>query len=604
MLVLVNLASCKKGFFDQIPDDRMTIDEVFQRQLESERYLANIYNYIRDESDQTLNGESPNFGVPWLGLSDEGDITYASQPTYIMNLGNWDATNNRYEFWTHYYNGIRAATYFMQNIGKNEELLRTTEGQSLIKQYHAEARALRAEFYAAMLKQFGPVIILPENEVISAQAPLEELSFPRNSYDECVDFIVAEFDKAASELPVWYTSDLDYGRMNKAVIMALKARTLLYAASPLWNGNQDLTMLKNKDGKALVNTQYNAEKWTKAANAAKEVIDLNIFSLFKQYTTGTTINALASYQNLFLEAWNSEVIFARKSNLLGERWEWRSTPRFAGGTAGNGVTQQQVDAYQMANGEMPILGYNNGVPIINPASGYNETGFSTAATAYTDAGTANMYVNREARFYASVTYSGSYNLNKVAFPAKIGLYFTGNSGKNGGGNNFSRTGYLTRKNIHPNSNQATSVRVARPIIMLRLAEIYLNYSEALNEYAPGNADILKYINMIRERAGIPNLPSTLSQDQMRERIRNERRVELAFERHRWFDTRRWKIAATTDGGLFYGMNIDGGTSFTDVAFFKRTAFETRVFDAPKHYLFPIPQGDIDKNKNLVQNPGW
>ena len=138
---------------------------------------------------------------------------------------------------------------------------------------------------------------------------------------------------------------------------------------------------------------------------------------------------------------------------------------------------------------------------------------------------------------------------------------------------------------------------------MRLAEIYLGYAEALNEYAPGNADILKYTNLIRERAGIPELAAGLSKEVMRERILLERRIELAFERHRYFDSRRWLTAEKTDGGPFYGLDIDKGTSFTDLAFFKRVVFETRVF-SDKNYLFPIPQSEIDKDVNLVQNPGW
>ena len=599
-VVLVLLTtSCSKEFFNQVPDDRMTIDEVFQRREESERYLANVYAYIRDESDQTLSGETP-----WMGLSDEGDITYVNQATYPMNLGNWNSSSNYFNFWTHYYAGIRAATYFIQQIGNNGELLSLPDGATLIQQYRAEARALRAEFYACLLKQYGPVILLPTEEVISPETPYEEFALPRNSYDECVAFIVSEFDQAAAELPTWYENDLDYGRMNKAVIGALKARALLYAASPLWNGNTDYADFVNADGKALVNQQVDLSKWAKAAAAAKEVIDLNLFSLYKKYDGDGQLDAFTSYRDLFLEPWNSEVIFARKSNLLGARWEWRSTPRFAGGASGNGVTQQQVDAYQMENGEIPITGYeSDGTPIINPASGYVEEGFSEESTRYTDAGTWSMYVNREPRFYVSVTYNGSYNLNKTAFPAKIGFFFKGNNGKNGAGNNFSRTGYLARKNIHPNSNQQTGSRVDRPLILVRLAEVYLNYAEALNESDPGNPDILKYLNEIRERAGIPPLAEGLSQEELRERIRLERRLELAFERHRWFDSRRWKIAEFTDGGAFWGMDIDKGENFEDASYYKRVVFEERIF-TDRNYLFPVPQSEIDKNPQIIQNPGW
>jgi hypothetical protein len=585
-------------FFDQVPNDRMTIDEVFQRRLESEQYLANVYNYIRNESDQTLDT-----GTPFMGLSDEADVTYTNHPTYAMNLGNWNANSNFFNFWTHYYRGIRSATYFMQNLPNNKELQTIDGGPALIKRYIAEARALRAEFYAALLKQYGPVVIIPGDKVLAPDATLEELALPRNSYDECIEFIVSEFDAAAAELPDWYDDALDYGRMNKTVCMALKARALLYAASPLWNGNQSYSNFKNQDGKQLVNQTYDPAKWKSAAEAAKAVIDLERFSLHKQYSNGK-YDPLSSLEGIFLEAYNKEIIFCRKANTIGPNWEWRCNPRHAGGTSGNGVTQSQVDAYQMANGEIPILGYEaNGQPIVNPASGYVERGFSTASDSYTESGTWNMYTNREPRFYASVTYNGAYAPNRVSYPAKTGLFYSGNSGRQNGANNFSRTGYLVRKNLHPNSRPNTSTYVGRPLVLLRLAELYLNYAESLNEYEPGHPDILTYVNLIRERADIPALPPNLSQDELRDRIRLERRIELAFERHRWFDTRRWKIASQTDGGDFYGMNIDAGMNFTDTTFYKRVVFEERVF-TDKNLLFPIPQSEIERGFLLVQNPGW
>lgn len=216
-----------------------------------------------------------------------------------------------------------------------------------------------------------------------------------------------------------------------------------------------------------------------------------------------------------------------------------------------------------------------------------------------------MYVNREPRFYASITYNGcDWFSNGCANSTKIQMYYNGNSGKKSNTDDYSRTGYLIRKGVHPNSTSCSSKWVQTIGILCRLGEIYLNYAEALNEYSPGNPDILKYVNEIRSRAGIPVLPAGLSQSEMRDRIRHERRIELAFEIHRYFDTRRWKIAEQTDGGDFYGMNINGGAGgFNDATFYQRTVFETRVFQK-KHYLFPIPRTEIDKDRRLVQNPGW
>src|SRR5690606_8800513 len=207
------------------------------------------------------------------------------------------------------------------------------------------------------------------------------------------------------------------------------------------------------------------------------------------------------------------------------------------------------------------------------------TGFSNfrAPGATRDKNTFNMYVNREPRFYATVTYSGSDWINTTSSLGvrEIQLYYTGESGK-GGSHDYSETGYLFRKNVSP-TYHPTQNNVARSLVMMRYAEILLNYVEALNEYSPGHADILKYLNQIRLRGGIPPLSTGLTQAEMRQQIRTERRIELTMEHLRYFDTRRWKIAEQTDGGPFYGMNVEAGTSNADMAFFKRTKFETRVF---------------------------
>jgi len=604
-LLLVLLTSCQKDFFDQVPNDQLTIEQTFQRRNLSEQYLANVYNYIKDES--YLAGNM----APWVGLSDEMDITYdrAGFNTFLVNVGNWSPSTPYWdsELYNSYYKGIRSASYFMQKIGGNAELLETTDGKAIITQWTAEARAVRAYLYFNLLRAYGPFMILPEESIqpdISPKDPL--MTLPRNSYDECVNYIVAELEKAKTDLPTHFTAqaDIDYGRTTQLFCLALKSRVLLYAASPLFNGNSDYSGFKNMDGKALMNTTFDMQKWKLAADAAKAVIETNLVSLLKKNNSSGNLDPLLSYRDVFLDAWNVEVIFARNNNNLSVH-ERHNSPRGLGsGYASNGPSQQQIDAYFMANGKRPILGYlANGSPIINPGSGYSETGFSTAADAYTRVGTYSMWVNREPRFYASINYNGATWINPIG-----GIINTTLSGESGmaGSHDYSRSGYFIRKNVSPASNPKTNVYTKRPYVMMRYAEILLNYVESLNEYASGSSDILKYLNMIRERAGIPQygvgtgaLPIPASQVEMREAIRNERRVELAFEHHRYFDAKRWKIAEQSDGGPFYGMNVSANAP----AFYQRTVFETRIFKK-EYYLFPIPQIEINRNMNMVQNPRW
>lgn len=608
MMVIMAFFSCNDDFLSQVPDDILTLEEVFNRRDLSEEWLANVYNYVRDEAHRTNN-------TPWDNLSDDSDVSQRNAH-FRINLGNWSASSNDWDFWTHYYRGIRDATTFINNIDGNEQILESREGEALIRQRKGEARFLRAFFYAELLKQYGPVIIIGDEE-INPDLPMDDplMQLPRSPYDECVGYIVSELDKAMEEIPVVHYIDdqvlrSDFGRASKILCMAIKSRLLLYAASPLFNGNGEYSGFSNKDGTPLVNTVYDANKWQRTANAAKDIIDYAESSgnlgLYRKYRTDGSIDGFLSYRDLFLDSWNIEWILARNTaNISG--WQRSNTPRLANGYASHGPTQQLIDVYRMADGTSPILGYNtDGSPRINPAAtNYSEEGFvSFQPPGDTRAvPTFSMYVDREPRFYATITYSGRDWINTTSSLGvrEIQLYYTGESGK-GGSHDYSETGYLWRKNVSP-TYHPTQNNVARTHVMIRYAEILLNYVEALNEYNPGSSDILKYLNQIRERGGLPPLEPGLSQDQMRDEIRRERRIELTMEHLRYFDTRRWKIAEETDGGPFWGMNVEAGTSNTDPAFFQRTIFEVRVF-RKNFYLFPIPQVEIERNQNLVQNPGW
>jgi starch-binding outer membrane protein, SusD/RagB family len=582
---LILVQSCKDDFLDQVPDDKITMEDVFKRRADTEKYLANIYGYIRSDNDWNTSGS------PWEGLSDEIDVTYNDYPTYSMNLGNWDKNRGDYNYWDHYYKGIRSATYFLQRADENKEI-----DPELLAKYKAEARMLRAWFYFFLMRQYGPVVIVPETP-IAPDATIEEMSLARSPFDECISYVESEIDKAIADLPETPVDIPNWGRFNRGMARALKSRMLLYAASPLFNGNTDYAEFKNTDGTQLISQAEDNNKWQKAADAAKAVIDMPNYRLYKEFDNGGNIKAYESLKNVFLKDWNEEIIMARVNNTM-YAVDKNGSPYKVGGWSSWGPTQQAVDAYFTANGRS----------IDDPASGYSESGFSAGATNYYDAGTYNMYVNREPRFYVAVTFNGSKWINNAfgtgGQPLTIQMFNGGNSGKYNG-RNWSRTGYCVRKFVHPNSTVNPEVIQQRTEVLFRLGEIYLNYAEALNEVDPGNTDILKYLNLIRERAGIPqygqgdlSIPAT--QSEMRDAIRRERRVELAFETHRYFDTRRWKIAEQTDGGPFYGMNIEA-TNSTD--FSKRTVFETRVFDK-KYYLWNIIQSELNKDQKLVGNPGW
>ncbi|MDO6429616.1 RagB/SusD family nutrient uptake outer membrane protein [Flavitalea sp. BT771] len=582
-------ASCRK-YLDQVPNDRINMDEVFKKQSLSEQFLANIYSNIIDEGD-------PIHNHPYIGTADDIDFTWSGGGTlnYAVNVGNMGRANLVFDFWQGLYGGIRSASYFMQHVDENDEI-RRLHGQDMIDRYKAEARFLRAYFYFSLMRQYGPVILMGD-KVIAPDAPAAQFQLARSPWDSCVDYVVKELDEVSAQLPIvavrdGNTSDADYGRATKGMALAVKARLLLYAASPQYNGNTDalLANFKTGAGTPLISPDYDPEKWRKAADAAKAVIDMGIYSLYKD-PSGDPIKSL---QGIFSQGWNAEQIFVRKGNGL-ITWDVHCEPRQAGGWSGVGPTQEMVDSYFMSDGKLPT-----------ESSLYAETGF-------TDVGGQqiyNMYLNREPRFYRDVTYNNStWQGGTMSRPAPVTFYANGPNGRNGHPTDWTKTGYLCRKNVAPQTNVGSGgngQQQQRPLALFRLAEIYLDYAEALNEIDPGNSDILKYLNMIRERAGIPlygagvnPLPIPASQTEMRKRIWAERKVELAYEGHRFFDIRRWKIAPQVMGVL-HGMDI----TKNDNSFYTRVPTITPHLFLPSYYWWPISQYELDRDRVLIENPGY
>lgn len=589
-------AGCK-DFLDQVPSDRLTLDQIFAKRAYSEDFLATIYAYRIDESTVSYTTSD--------GCSDDIDISYdrpdnAGYDMNKINLGNWSASSDYFNNWTPLYQGIRAATIFMSRIRDNREMVENNEFDR-IEQYYSEARFLRAYFCFLLLRQYGP-IVLPEETVIPADTEASDplMNKMRAPYDECVDWIANELDEAAKGLALSFTEQLttDYGRATKAACMAVKARLLLYAASPQFNGNPAYANVLNPDGTHLFATSYDANKWKKAADAAKAIINLNKFDLYKAYYEGTaTLDPFNSVRQLYLDPWNSEVIWCLTSHDE-VNVHRHGSPRNYNGYESVAITQSLVDEFQMWDGR-DITNSSSAYP-------YRTSGFSTAefkdnrtGWVFAPSGTFNQWVNREPRFYLNVAFQGAYAIyNDQADKYKWQLNFSGKDGK-GGSWDFPRSGYVRTKGVSSAYNAKTGQTVQIPWIMFRYGEVLLNYVEALNEYNPGHADILTYLNQIRARAGLPGIASGKGQAEMRNLIRHERRVELCGERLRYYDTRRWLIAEQVDGGPFYGMNVDGDGD----SFFVRSIFETRVF-RKEFYLFPIPQSEINKDKNIVQNPGW
>lgn len=579
-------ASCEKGFLDKAPDEDLTIDDVFAERQYAERFLTATYNYLPTEIDfAEIPGRNP-----FVGASDDMEMSWLNRFSHRMNGGTWgpnDVPGN--EHWSIPFQALRRLNLFTENI------TRTPMDEQVKRTWIGEAEFLKGFFHFLLVRLYGPVPIVDHSF-----QPNDDFSLlKRNTLSECINYIVSRCDDAASLLPMTVPA-ASKGRVTGAAALALKSRVLLYAASPLFNGNPDYADFVDSEGVKLF-PSYDGQLWQRAADAAKESIERSEAAGYRLYRSSTN-DPVQNYQQVFTERHNQEILFAR--NLGVHSWqEMGGAPNSEGGWSGLCPLQRLVDAYEMADGTTPITGYEaNGQPLINTSSGYQETGYAAEAhpAGYYPAGVRNMYVNREPRFYATVNYNGAMWRGR-----QLEFWNSGAEGKSKGGTElYSVTGYLLRKFMDENNVNIREGRfVLKTWVYFRLAEQYLNYAEALNESQGPVEAVYAHVNAVRDRSGLPGLPSGLSKDEMRAKIRHERRIELSFETHRYFDTRRWLIAEETNKIDLYGMNIHVGNSLKDDGFYQRTYQKSRVFEK-KHYLWPIDQNTINVSPLVVQNPFW
>ena len=603
------LTSCV-DYLDKEPDTELTLPMVFEDKTRIEGWLANVYSHVPDP----YWGYARKLG--WDILSD--DMTASERwrqwdwKVIPMLLGEWTpSTDWDGNYWARLPQLIREANIFIENVHPlPEQGISATE----VTYMKAEMRFMIAYYYYLLSNTYGPVPFKP-NYIAPTDFNLADLMEGQRPYYEVVDWVDKELKEVAEILPAKYTEARKYGRATSIMCLAVRARMLLFAASPLVNGNPDYANHKNKDGENLFSTTEDKSKWAYAAQACKELIDAAEAAGHKLYTEKNddgTIDPFMSYQNLFLTRYdegNTEILFARPGGSEYGEYEKHATPAASGGSGGLGVTQSLVDAFFTENG-LPI----------NDDSEYMESGFSDSdetrdntvwdtevnGGAITKSGTYNMYCHREPRFYITVSYNNSYFTQEK----RLFNFFNG-SADNPHTHDAPQNGYLIRKKISPDLNVKQGTYKYRPGIVYRLGEAYLNYAEALNESDPGNGDILVYLNKIRERAGIRQYTTGATdenyihvdlndQAEMRKLIRAERRVELSCEGIRYDDLRRWKEAENVLNGDFYGMNFSGKDPSS---FYVRTPYLKRVYKKA-YYWFPIHQSEMDKNDKLVQSPYW
>ncbi len=512
-----------------------------------------IYTYLPD-------GFSYIDGAMMASATDEAEHTLETSSVQKFNTGAWNERDNPDNAWSTNYAGIRVANLFLATSDsvKMEYLRLDPQQQALyqtrlanINNWKYEARFLRAFFYFELVKRFGGVPIIKEPVDLKE----DYKNFKRNSLSECIQFICDECDSAATGLPVKY-GDADLGRATKGAALALKARVLLYAASDLFN-----TPSSSENSELISLTGDRKERWKAAADAAKDVIDI-------ENEAGYRLSS--NYVNLFRSYTDPEIIFARR-NGASNSFERANYPiGYDLGNSGTTPSQNLVDDYEMADGSK--FDWSNPVHAADP------------------------YSNRDPRLKYTVL------TNNTWFKGRPVECWVG--GLDGPGKpRATKTGHYLYKYVDPDLDLLQNRTSVHTWILIRLAEIYLNYAEALNECQPGHPDIKTYVDKVRQRTGVnmPPLPEGLSQSEMRDRIRHERRIELAFEDHRFWDLRRWNLGTTILNSPLKGVRI---TKNSDNTFgYQVITVENRVFE-PKMYFYPIPQNDLNIGQGWVQNPLW
>ncbi|MGF7072646.1 hypothetical protein ABIC84_000570 [Mucilaginibacter sp. 3215] len=555
--ILTIMAGCKK--YEQFPVDKVTINYVFDKKdslgTNAQMFLYGIYAALQ-------NGHN-RVGNDYLDAASDDAMSSASVSSNVVTILS-TASYNSYtipageNLWAYYYAGIRKANEFVNNIDV-VPVLAQYHGYSMKYVWKSEARFLRALYYFELVKRYGGVPLLG-NKVFTIT---DNVALPRNSFADCINYIVSECDAIKDTLMTAPLSNpnADYHRPTKGAAMALKAKVLLYAASPLFNG-QNIDASNPLTGY----TDFSADRWAQAAAAEKAVMDLNVYSL------------LPNFKDVFLTQNSSENIFIRQTDNSSSIETTNGPVGFTGavGKGQTSPTQQLVDAFPM----------KSGLAITDPASGYNPD---------------NPYQNRDPRLTYTVLYNGARWLN-----SDLQLY-EGGASKPNGSLQQTKTGYYMRKFMGNFEN--TNAYAAHVIDwqILRYADVVLGYAESLNESAGATPEVYNAVISIRRRAGIDagtgnyGLKAGMSKAEMRAIIQNERRLEMAFEENRYWDIRRWKIAETVMNQPQKGISIVKiGSSLT----YNVVNALTTKFEAPKMYLYPIPYDEVLKNPNMKQNPGW
>jgi hypothetical protein len=555
---------------DETPLEQMDPRQAFSDSLRTEMFVNELYRLTNGGENMTFNrlGGTGSYGGAIIDCVTDIAVYAPIGVTASVNLfvlGNINSANNGNPdaCWAQSYEAIRKANIILEYIDYCRNMSAERRNQFI-----GEAKLLKASFFFDLVKRYGGMPIV--DEILSIEG---QINRPRDRFEDCIDYMVRLCDEAAPLLPTRYPSNA-YGRVTRGAALGLKASVLLFAASPLFNENP----VPNST-EVHRYASYDMERWGAAADAALACIELRNPDMTFAH------DLYPDYQRLFFDRLgNNETMIAR----LREPWPNAARANcpigYGGGNPGRcntNVSMELIDMFETKNGLLPAAD-----PTFDPQHPND---------------------NRDDRFYASILFSGVHLWGReVEFwgPTPAGRDYR-NASLQG-----CYTGYTMYKFIDPEMSLVEPVKNADNIYhFLRFAEVLLTYAEAKNEYlGAGDASICNdamiytCLNRLRTRAGLPLLATgSLDKGEMREYVRRERTVELAFEEHRYYDLRRWRLAETRLNAPVHGVevtNVDG-----NVVYGQRFVVENRVFPL-KQYYHPIPQTELDKNPMLVKNPNW
>ncbi|MDR2472194.1 MAG: RagB/SusD family nutrient uptake outer membrane protein [Tannerella sp.] len=627
--------SCS-DYLDVVPDNVPVIEHAFLDRTGTERYLATCYTYLpyfsNPNGDAAILGsdefycvEDPYYnGIAgnYYGLKVRRGEQNTNSPLFNV----WDGLNNGRAM----FRALRDCNLFLENIYNVGADLSEAE----TRQWAAEVKYLKAFYHYYLLINYGPIPLQKVSLPISANS--EEVRVYRDPFDECVDYIATLLDEAIPDLPsAIQIRSTDMGHITRPIAAALKAKLLVFAASPLFNGNPDFAGLKDNRQTALFTATEDKSKWTRAVEACKQAIDEaalgghDFYEFTKYPNISDSTKRLMSLRSVVTDRWNKEIIWSADRYTMYD-YQRASTPFFFGSQS----TWMPTDPWLCATLATVEMFYSNhGVPIDEDIEfadrnrWYNPTPAPADHKFFIKPGyeTALINIDRETRFYANLAFdgcvwfgNGRYKDPGQGAESEQSWVLKTKAGEENGKRSsmrYAMTGYYIRKSSHYESaspSQSSNVIIPSTFPLIRLADIYLLYAEALNESksAP-DAEVYEYIDKVRERAGLPGVveswrewskyPSKpTTQEGMREIIQRERMIELAFEGVRYWDIRRWKTAYDLLNKPIQGLNPNGATTqdYNNVVTYEIPNFTT------KEYLSPIRQYNIRVNANLVQNPYW